>query len=372
MIKSFKIFENYGSTANTLADQFDSDYVEEWYKENNSYDVSEIISMSSTRDILNCFDDQEYKDDFVKGYVDSYEISEFDKDELKRYVEEHLDGKEDKILDVYNDNYYYGEDDITSDIDGVVSIKTMKDGNTKIIITPKTGKIKQYKVESDFHILVNEGEQVKIDEVLATGKSVEYDDNMLDDLAADELREVIEDSNEEYECTEWIIEGWYEGRDGEDILSEFHNIESMEASDLYDIISNYVDDDQILKNWEDGEDYSYKQERLEEEIHRNQGLQRYLIDKDPDNASLLAELWEEEGSSGNDVIGDEYDFQKAYIQKYIKENADDEEIKDEEYVGTLIEDALEYLHDNFGVDDAIEKEYYPHMWKITAKSKYNL
>ena len=318
MIKKFKIFEKLiserYSIAKDLVDQFDDTYIEKWYDDNFDMDVSEIIDMSSTRNILDCFDDDRYRDDYIQDYINSYEFSEIDKDDLKRYIEKNLTTKkEDKILEIYNSNNY-DEDDEDSK------------------------------------------------------KETEYEDYMLDELDQDELRDVIDDSNEESDCIEELINGWYSGRSGEDILEEFHgNVDRTEARELYDIISYYVDDDKLKQNWQDNKDFDYKKERLEEDLPYNVELQRDLIDKDADNAVALADLWENESSSQN--IGDEYDFQKGYIEKYTKDNTDEND--DEEFVSDIKSDAVKYLYDNFGLDSNIEEEYEDYMWKVTA-SIYNV
>ena len=145
----------------------------------------------------------------------------------------------------------------------------------------------------------------------------------------------------------------------------------------------------MQQNWKDNEDYDHKRETVANDISYSPALQRYLIKKDPDNAEALIDLWKENNFQGKN-IGGEYKFQKAYINKYLKDNIvdddeedeedhDDEKYKtiddeesEEEYKTTLIEDALEYLHLKFGVNDKIAKEYDSYMWKIIAQYKYNL
>lgn len=373
MIKKFKIFEKYTSSSD-LVDQFDDDFIDEWYDENYNIDAEEIASMSTIQTILDCFDDNEYKEDFIRDYVNSYDFSEIEKYDLKSFIEENLTGeKEVKILDIYNASNYDESDDITSDIDGIVLFntttpsakKSMKSKN-QIFVKSQTGEIKKYKIPKDFTILVEENQVVNKNAVLATGKETEFSNYMIDELDQDELRDVIQDSGEEEECTEQLINGWYSGQSGEDILEEFESIKDMDPLRFYKKFSRYIDDDKLIKDWKDGEDSTYKKEQLQERIYDTKTLQRYLIKKDPDNALALADLWEEERSTK--TIGDEYKFQKGYIKKYVEDNIDE---TDEESRTSTIEDALQYLHENFGVHPKIEIKYEPYMWKITA-SKYNL
>lgn len=330
MIKKFKKFRFLieSSISNELIDQLDYDQILKWY-ENHHSDLNDIISMSSHIDIMNCFDDEKYKEDSIKDLIISYEFSEFDKDDLLRYIKKKIDDeKKSKILEIYNKNNY--------DEDDEDSVET------------------------------------------------EYRGYMLDELDKDELCKVIENSNEEEECTEWIIEGWYSGSSGIDIFDElcgylnedgyygsykYGEFKKLDSFKLYNIISNYIDNNKLIKNWINGEDYEYKKNAVEEDIYNSPILQRYLIKKDPNNASKLLSLWIESKFSSKN-IGNEYIFQKAYINQYLEDNIEDE--NDEEEKTNLIEDALQYLHDEFGIDDETSKKYTSYMWKIFAKDKYNL
>jgi len=346
MIKNFKAFKllTESSIESDLIDQFDSNYIEEYYKKHHKVGIEGVIEMSSHQNIMYFFDSDKYKEDWVKDYIDSYEFEEFDDYDLKSYIKKKIDDdKKNKILEIYNNNNY-DEDDEESE------------------------------------------------------KDTEYNEYMLDELDKYELREVIEDSNEEYECTVWIIENWYSGQDGKDIFDEFNGLSekdgsygnykygsfvSIDSSKLYKMISNYIDDDKLKKDYIDNEDYSYKKEIVEGDIAYSKVLQRYLIKNDPDNVTALIDLWNENNGKN---IGDEYDFQKAYINKYLKDGIEededeedeekyktiDDEESDKENKTTLIENALEFLHDNFEVNDKIADEYEPYMWKIIAQYKYNL
>ena len=331
MIKNFKKFQLLTeSIASDLADKFDDDYIEEYYDKHHKSGLDEIISMSSHESIMNCFDEDEYKKDWVRDYISSYEFSEFDESDLKRYIKENLDNKkEKKILQIYNNNNY-DEDDKDSE------------------------------------------------------RETEYGEYMVDELDKDELQEVIYDEDN---CTEWIINSWYDGQDGIDIFDEFcgwmkkdgwygyrkyGSFERIDSSELYKRVSNYIDDDKLQKEWDDGTDLDYKKDTVAEDIYNSPKLQRYLIKKDPDNVNELIDLWKENKFRGDD-ISTEYKFQKAYINKYLKDNiADEEDAKDEDYVSILKEDALLYLQDTFGLNDKIIIKYEPYMWKVRAKYKFNL
>ena len=377
MITNFKLFES-SSIASDLIDYCSDDFIESWYDDHYDISVSEIVSMSTASNLLMFFDDEGYKNDFIRDYISGYEFSEIQEYDLKNYIENNLTNeKEEKILELYNSNNYSGDEDIVSDIDGIVSFviptqpndKVTRSSKRQIIVTSNTGKIKKYKSPKDFTILVQDGEEVIAGEVLSTGKETEFSSYMLDELDEDGLREVIEDSNEEDECVEESINNWYDGQDGEDLLREFHNVDDMDASDLYDVISSYINDDKLVQDWKDNEDFTYKKECIEGDIYNNTEIQRHILEQNSDSAVQLAELWEE--TSSNETIGDERDFQKAYIEKYFEDNKDDDEDDDSDDNKEIKADALLYLSDNFGLDSDIEEEYHDYIWKVNS-AKYNI
>ena len=322
MIKEFKIFEKKSIKKN-LVDQFDSDYIEKWYDENYDIDLSEVINMSSHNQIMDNFDEDKYKKDFLREYADSYDFNDFNEEDLLRYIKEKInEEKEIKILEIYNRNNYDEDDE-----DSV--------------------------------------------------KETDYEDYILDQLDKDELREVIKDSREEDECTKWIIEDWHYNSDGIDIFDEFcgyskkggdygyykyGHFERLESEKLYDMISNYIDDDKLKSDWKDNDDFEYKKETLGNDISYNTVLQKHLLSKDVNNVIPLAKLFVKEKSQKN--IGSTYTFQKNYIKKFIKEKLSDTK-------PNLKAKALKYLYDNFGINKKIEEEYNDYTWLISA-SKYNI
>ena len=111
MIKEFKIFEKKSIKKN-LVDQFDSDYIEKWYDENYDIDLSEVINMSSHNQIMDNFDEDKYKKDFLREYADSYDFNDFNEEDLLRYIKEKInEEKEIKILEIYNRNNYDEDDE---------------------------------------------------------------------------------------------------------------------------------------------------------------------------------------------------------------------------------------------------------------------
>ncbi len=330
MITKFKIFESWNSTASDLINQFDDDYIEEYYAKNHKIGLDEIISMSSHENIMNYFDGDKYKKDWISDYISGYNFNDFDKDDLKKYIKKNIDETiENNILEIYNKNNY-DEDDEDSE------------------------------------------------------KETEFSYYMLNDLDKEELQEVIKDSRKEDNCTEWLINGWYSNQDGEDLFDEFcgwtkengyygnkeyGSFEKIENSEFYNRVSKYIDDDKLKNDWDDGTEFNSKKESVENDIYNSKILQRYLIEKDPDNADALIDLWKE-NKFKSDNIGSEYNFQIAYINKYIKDNMYDDGTEEDRE--SLIEDSLVYLQGKFGLDYKTRIKYKPYMWKVTAEFKFNI
>lgn len=388
MIKKFKIFERYYSdNVEELVDVLSSSFIEKYYDKHFAYtDIRDILDMVSTSEILYAFDDNRYKEEYIRGYIDSQTLSDFDKSDLKSYIEENMTSeKEEKILDIYNSNNVDEDNDLKSEIDGVVSIKETKKGNTIITVRSETGEFKRYKKPKFGTVIVEDGDTVSEGELLSTERESSYESYMLDELDASELRDVIEDSGEESKCIEDIIEGWYYRQSGEDILEDLYgDLNKLEPQELYDpypspakksysyygsnklsgIINDYVDEKKLLKRYNQYEDFDHKKETIKDNIEHKAKIQREIFNSDPSKVLLLAEVIE---SSSNN-IGDEYDFQLAYINKYTEENADENDADD---VAETKADALLYLDDNFGLDDDIRREFDKFMYKVNAK-KYNI
>jgi len=358
-----KIYEN---ASDDLIDELSDDTIEEYYdKHYTNDDVEELVSLWPDL-IWRHIDDESFVEDFINDEINNLGIEDVsNKDDLRDFIEDNLTTKkENKIIELWKDKQDDNKNnDKVSKIDGTVSI--IKDDEYKIIITSNDGIIKNYKIPEPHEILVDDGQIVSKGTTLST---LAYDDDMLADLDEDELREVIEDSGEADDYVEKIIRKRYEGEDAQSIIENM--LGKLEGKELYDMVQNYLDDDAIIQDYKDNEDYGYKKEVVADSIYRDIDLQREILENNKNNVLKLAELFAENSSSNN--ISDEYEFQKLYIEEYVKDYIDgDEDSYDEKERGDLRAKALKYLNDNFELDSDIETEYEKDMWMVSS-GKYNL
>jgi hypothetical protein len=369
----FRLNES-SSYAEELVEYLSDDLIESYYKENLAYtDIDDILSIIDIDTIWRHFDDNAFVESWIDGEKDSMEKDDFSDYDFKKYLKQVTleDDTEQKVIDFYKENN--DTEDIKSEVDGVVSsiVKT-KDGGRVVKIKTESGDIDNYNVENDeYIIIVKKGQTVNDDDVLAK-IDVDYDDYLLDELDEDQLWEIIEEHDED-DFKDTIIRNRYEGQSAEDILSEFGYLELPDshsyygrsqksyhsvAAMVYDKWGQYIDDDGIIDEWNDNEDIDYKKEQVQSYIYDVPDLQRDILSEE--TVLRLAELFEEE--SGNN-IGDEYEFQKLYIEEYAKENEDD---------GDRYADAILYLAENFNLNDKISQEYPNHLWKKEAEQEWNL
>jgi hypothetical protein len=313
MITRFKIFEGkYRNVAKDLVAELDYDFIEKYYEDTCSMSASEIISYWPDT-IWRFIDDDRYVKDYIDDEVDSHDMDSFNKYDLKSYLEENLsDTIKERILQIYKDN---------NGID-------------------------------------NEEE-------------IEYKYYMLNELDEDKMRDIIIDENEEEDFKRERITNWYNGNDAHYIMSEFYTPADMENGEkLYDLLGNYVDDNAVVKDYIDNSDFDNKKKQMQDNISSDIKLQREIFNINKKHVLLLAQIFAEDNSSNN--IGYEYEFQKTYINEYVKNYIDgDDESYDEKDKSNLRADALKFLYDNFDLDSDIENEYEDDMWMVKAE-KYNL
>lgn len=335
MIKKFKIFERlkYGDDKKELIEQLDEDDIDYFYNKNHRMDADEIISIWPDS-IWDHIDNNSFIEDIIKDEVNSRELTDFDEYDYKNYIKEHLtEDKKQKILDIYKSN----NEEIQEDNEDVEDVQ----------------------------------------------KDIEFEEYMIDELSEDELREMIEDSNEESEFMKSLIRNWYYNSDAKSYFEEFYGYKSF--NDIYekekysyikpdDIVKNainqfrrYINDDDLEKSYIGYADYDTKVDDVSEDILYDKELQKKLLKVNKKNVLTLVELIDDKKS-----IGKEYKFQKAYIEEYLKDSiSDDEEIYTEDEKKDIIADSLKFLYDRFGLDTKIEKEYENELWLVHS-SKYNM
>lgn len=293
MIVKFKLFES--KVEDEIEQQFGEDFITEYFDKNLAEDDAEQIISLWPQTAWDHIDDDEFVNDYIRNEINNLYINDFDdEEEFILYIEDHLTtAKEKKIIEIYNENN--GEEEL------------------------------------------------------------EYDSDMLDELSEEELKSVISEDDEEDDFVEFAVKRRYEDESAQEILENIYG-KDIDGRTLYNAISNYIDDDEIIKDYNDHVDYTEKKERVLDNLcsEFDTTLQDELLEIDDDNILLLAEYYKE---TNNDFT--DYNLQKLYIEKSAEKKPE----------GTAI--ALKFLHDNFGLDSDIEEEYKDEMWLIGIE-KYNV
>lgn len=371
MIKKFKNFksklvlENVTSyeIALDLADDLDEDTIDTYYDKYFDMSVEDILDLYPQL-AFEHIDDERFVEDFKDDEKGNRELSEFDEFEFKPYIENHLDDeKKKRIKKYYRDNQGI-DDDIKSKFGGTVSIN--KDDMT-ITITNKNGKIEEFDLPDEHEFVVNDGDYVNKGDKLT---KLYYDDNMLDDISGDEMKNIIEELNEEEEFMDDLIESLYdEYTTAKDIVENMYgSTDNMDGKEIMNWFYNYIDDDGIIEDYKSNEDFDYKKERISDMIERIIELQEEVLKANKKNSLKLAELFKD--NMNYDNISDEYDFQKAFIESYVEENAleDDKEDIEQETASALTKLSVDY---NFELHPDIKSEYKDHMYGVDA-NKFNI
>ena len=360
MIKKFKIFNEKlitESAESYLADLLDNE-IEEWYE--NTYDIGimEILDMFPSI-VWDHMDDERFVDDYTREEKENREIDEFDSYEFKPYIEKKLDGEKEKLIkNIYRKNKNI-DDDIKADINGTISI------NNDTIIIKNKNKNKKYKLPNEHDIIVNNGQEVKKGEKIT---KLFFNDYMLEELSDDEMKSIIIDTDGEEDFIDDLIDDRYDSYTTvKDIIEEIYGgVDHMSGDEIYKWVGDYIYEDEVIKNYKENEDFDYKREIFINDIPYSIDLQNIILYEYKEGVLYLAELLKD--VSVDNTISDQYDFQKAFIDEYVKEFYEEGEDK-----GELIADALEklYIEYNFEKHEDIENEYSEYMWKVDS-NKYNL
>ena len=314
MITRFKIFERqsyeiYGE----LVDNFDDDFIEEYYDKNLAYDDIEEILGLWPNIIWNHVDDDAFVQSWIEDEISNLSIEDFSDYDYKDYLEFNWNDEiENEAFKVWKENHEDENDD---------------------------------------------------------DKYSEYSGFMIDDLSEDELKEIIKNIDEENEFVEKVVNDRYDREDAQGIIKGIYgNVEGMSGEELYNILSDYIDDDDIIKDYKDNEDFDYKKDTIGNNIIFDKDLQEKLLEISKKNIIALVELFVEEGYNKEDnIITDEpYKMQKLYIKKYSKKNKHDHLAKAK---------ALKTLDENFELDEDIKKEFHEDlllMNAIDSADKFNI
>lgn len=363
MITRFNKFENpkikniSESVESDLADHVDDEYIEDWF--DNIYDdrdVEDILDLWPTL-IFDHIDDERYIEDYKDGEKQSLTIDEYDEYEFKPFIIEKIDSnndteKEATIVKIYRKKEKIKKD-IKSEIGGVVSIAA---GYTSITIT-NDKESKTYTVPDEHDHFVNAGDEVSKGEKIT---KLFYNDDMLDKLDAEEMKKIITDDNEEEEFINDLVDSRYdEYTTAKDIVDDMYgNVDQLSGKELNQWFYNYLDDDALIAAYKDGEELDHKKDMFGENIYCNTDIQEKILEEEPSSVLELAKLFSDGNSS--ETIEGYYDFQKIYIEQYIKVNEDDDDKP------TLIAQALYnlFVEYKFEKDINIMDEFSEYMYMV--------
>jgi len=281
-----------------LVEQFDDNFIEEHFRDNYEIDINEI---SNYINIWRYVDDDRFVDDYIDDYVNSAVLKDLCDYDYREYIK-------DKLID---------NEEVQKYLDKISKKK-----------------------ELDPEI---------------------YYEDVLKELSENQLRKIIEKQNEEEECIRYTYEERYSSMDAKEILEEIYGEKDL-AENAYKYVSNYVNDDEIIKDWIEEEDFDFKKEFVSNSIENERDLQKKLLDINSENAIILFEIMDDNPKYS---IGDEYDFQKIFMEEVMKLKEENEE--DDLFVAKKLKE----LYDKYGLDDDIEEEYEDYTFYIDTE-KYNL
>lgn len=288
------------NNARDLVSQLDDSYIDDYFRSNYEANAQELAQYYNN--IWQFVDDERFVDDWIDDDVNGTCLSDFDTDELKEYIKDEL-------------------------IDNEAVIKYLDKIRFKNGLDP----------------------------------DLDYED-ILDELTKAKLKKIIEDQNSEEDCIRKRCEYRYSGMDTEDILSEIYGEKDLREN-VYKYVQNYLDEDAMVEDYYDNEDFDFKSDFVENEIQGDDRLQRKLLKLNSDNADLLFNVMDK-----NSNLGKEYKFQDKFMKYQIKdsfESFEDEKAKD------FICKKMKKLFDKFGLAAGIEEKYKAYTYYIEIE-KYNL
>ena len=361
MITNFKLFEKY-NFSKELIDYLDDNYIEEYFDDKYDIDIEEIAGMWP-QILYNHVNDERFIDDWIRDEINNRSIDDYDENDFREYLDENWseDIEKDIVKKWCDDNDI--EQKIISDYDGVIKIKDDDESNRKVIIKTPNGEKVKYKIPEEHTILYNNGDKIRKGKVIS---KVEYDEDMYKDMDEDYIRELMDRYCDEEDFVETKVKDNYDNYDAQTLIEDIYG--KLEGKQLYDILQWYIDEDAIKDEWKENEDWNYKKEFVADYISNDRELQLKILERSENEAIVELFQFLANEHSKNNIIADEYEYQKLYIEKYLEENGDtdDEDDKNEYWP-----EALKFLHKNFGLDPDIKEEYGDYTYLIDAE-KYNL
>lgn len=149
---------------------------------------------------------------------------------------------------------------------------------------------------------------------------------------------------------------WYDYSPKEVFTEIYDNVDEMYP---YSYIKNFIDEEYAYYLYYNSIDFEYLFDYLKNYIIEDTILQKKLLEIDDSNSIALLNVMDNDEELNN--IGNEYDFQKKYIESFCKIN-NSQECK---------ELALKNISKKYEINKDIKKEYHKYLYLIDA-DKYNL
>lgn len=275
-------------------------------------------------------------------YTDEYDLAELFS---QKFIEEYYDETCD--IDVYDAIHSFNLWNYV-DLD-IVRYNLFHELADNIHITDNRFKVKDF-----------------VDYIHKNIKDVDISLQELKDMSREELIDLLMDTGEEESfILSWLKEDFYEDVHPEEIAMEIYGRHFFDsAENLYSLLSEYLDSESLIEDYRDKIDFENKFDYVMEHIPSEEVLQKKLLKMDPNTVDALFDVME-----SNNSIGDTYEFQKKYIEYHLEENAVD--INDKEDLDSILPNIIKKIHDKYGLDPDIEKEYKDYTYLIDTE-KYNL
>jgi len=341
-MKYLELFENYSkifeSVESDLLDQLDSSFIENYWDKHLAYTDAEDVYFNFPNMVWNHLDDERAFDDLKSDEINNYSVEDFSDDDFKKYIKgKYLE--DDERIQIYK-KHIESEIDLDELEDLKVDFKDETDLDEKIRLKKSIKNIKK-----------------KIKEI----NELDLED-LLDEMSEEDLKEIITDTLDEHEFVESVVNDRFDDYGSLEgyVESFWGDISSID----WDWLLNYLDDDALLQDYNNNVQYDHKYDALLSYISNTTEIQEKLLEVDSKNATELFDLFDDDTENN---LGDDYDFQKAYIEAYAENYADGEESDLGEGKGK----ALKNLYDKFGLVFEIEDEYEGYMHYVLA-DKYNI
>lgn len=329
-LRSYPLFESRSNPKIDLLSQLPWDYLESYYKEEHprSTDFDEMCLYLGN--LWSYVDDESFLKDHIEGEIEYYQ-SDWEyhfnhKSEVDEYLIPYIMRRYDAMKDKQRQEAY-----------------------------------RQAWIEKVVEKSYDAGDEEYVEEIAS------YQDweaqEILDELDHEEIKEILEEVSDTYDFLKEYWHQIYRNSSAEDIAREYYGKAEVESYEFFTKnnmdIQNYMDEEAMKKDLDEDLDENTVYDALEDDLTRDEALQRKVFTLNPANSYLMME--EDVASE----IADEYDFQEAYLReatlKIKEENqtiATETNTEPEDYLEELWGKVKEHFIDaGYSLDPALATAY---------------